>query len=177
MIFLQLFLEFFHVGLFSFGGGYATLPFLYRIAQTHDWYTVQQLSDMTAIASITPGPVGVNVATFAGFMASGVVGALIATVAVVLPSFIIIITVSRLLEKFRENKYLQSVIYILKPASCGLLASVGVDMFMNNVTNFFGFLLLAGLFISSLYDRKSPFFYLGISALVGLVAGFFHLAG
>ena len=177
MIFLKLFLEFFNIGLFSFGGGYATLPFLYRIAQTQDWYTVQQLSDMAAIASITPGPVGVNVATFAGFMASGVIGALIATVAVILPSFIIIIIVSRVLEKFRENKYICSAIYILKPTACGLLAAVGVDMFMDNITNMFGFLLLAGLFASSLYDRKSPFFYLGISALVGLIAGFFNLTG
>ncbi|MDR1327506.1 MAG: chromate transporter [Heliobacteriaceae bacterium] len=177
MIFLKLFLEFFHIGLFSFGGGYATLPFLYRIAQIHDWYTVQQLSDLIGIASITPGPVGVNAATYAGFMTGGVAGAAIATVAVILPSFIIIIIVSRMLEKFRENKYVCSVIYVLKPAACGLLAAVGINMFMNNGYNFFGFLLLACLFASSLYDRKSPLFYLGISALVGLIAGFFNLTG
>ena len=126
--YIKLFLEFFHIGLFSFGGGYATLPFLYHIADVQKWYTTKQLADMIAVSSITPGPVGVNVATFAGFTTGGVLGALIATIAVILPSLILIIIISKLLEQFRQNKYVQSVIYTLKPAGCGLLAAVGVDM-------------------------------------------------
>ena len=140
MIYLKLFLEFFHIGLFSFGGGYATLPFLYHIADVQKWYTTKQLSDMIAVSSITPGPVGVNVATFAGFSTAGIQGALIATTAVILPSLIIIIIISKLLEQFRHNKYVKSVIYTLKPAGCGLLAAVGVDMFINNI-NIYKFLL------------------------------------
>jgi len=174
MIYIKLFLEFFHIGLFSFGGGYSTLPFLYHIAETREWYTVQQLSDMIAISSVTPGPVGINVATFAGFITAGLPGSMIATFAVVLPSFIIVIIISKLLEKFKKNKYVQSVIYMLKPTGCGLLAAVGIDMFINNI-NLLGFFLLAALFMASLSDKRSPLFYLGISAVFGLVAGFFNL--
>jgi chromate transporter len=173
MIYLKLFLEFFHIGLFSFGGGYATLPFLYHIADVQKWYTVKQLSDMIAISSITPGPVGVNVATFAGYTTSGILGAFVATASVILPSLIIVIIISKLLEQFKHNKYVQSVIYTLKPAGCGLLAGVGVDMFVNNI-NLLGMVLLAGLFVASLTEKRDPLFYLAVSAVVGLVAGFFN---
>ena len=151
IIYLKLFLEFFHIGLFSFGGGYATLPFLYHIADVHNWYSTKQLSDMIALSSVTPGPVGVNVATFAGFSTAGVAGAGIATLSVVLPSFIIVLIISKLLNKFKTNKYVQSVVYTLKPAGCGLLAAVGVDMFVNNI-NLFGMFLLGGLFFASLME-------------------------
>lgn len=172
--YLKLFLEFFHIGLFSFGGGYATLPFLYHIADVQKWYTTQQLSDMIALSSVTPGPVGVNVATFAGFTTAGIMGALIATTSVILPSLIIVIIISKLLAQFKQNKYIQSVIYTLKPAGCGLLAAVGVDMFVNNI-NLFGMIVLAGLFVASLMEKRSPVFYLAISAIAGIIAGFFHL--
>lgn len=174
MIYIKLFLEFFHIGLFSFGGGYATLPFLYHIADVQKWYTAKQLSDMIAVSSITPGPVGVNVATFAGFTTSGILGAFVATASVILPSLIIVIVISKLLEQFKHNKYVQSVIYTLKPAGCGLLAGVGVDMFVNNI-NLLGMFLLACLFIASLTEKRDPLFYLAVSAVVGLVAGFFNL--
>lgn len=174
MIYVKLFLEFFHIGLFSFGGGYATLPFLYHIADVQKWYTAKQLSDMIAVSSITPGPVGVNVATFAGYLTSGVSGALVATMSVILPSLIIVVIISKLLEQFKHNKYVQSVIYTLKPAGCGLLAAVGVDMFVNNI-NLLGMFLLAGLFWASLIEKRDPLFYLAVSALVGLIAGFFNL--
>ncbi len=176
IIYLKLFLEFFHIGLFSFGGGYATLPFLYHIADVQKWYTTKQLTDMIAVSSITPGPVGVNVATFAGFTTAGITGAFIATTAVILPSLILIIIISKLLEQFKHNKYVRSVIYTLKPAGCGLLAAVGIDMFINSI-NLFGIVLLAGLFIASLTEKRDPLFYLGVSALVGLIAGFFNLTG
>ncbi len=170
-IFIKLFLEFFHIGLFSFGGGYATIPFLYHIAEKYDWYTVKHLSDMIAIASVTPGPVGVNVATYAGFATAGLLGSIIATTAVILPSFIIVITISTLLEQFKSNRSVQSVIYILKPAGCGLLAAVGIDMFVKNI-NIFGMFLLLGLFFASLTEKRDPIFYIAVSAVVGLAVGF-----
>lgn len=174
MIYLKLFLEFFHIGLFSFGGGYATIPFLYHIADVQKWYTTKQLSDMIAVSSITPGPVGVNVATFAGFKTAGILGAAIATSSVILPSFIIVIIISKLLEQFKHNKYVQSVIYTLKPAGCGLLAAIGVDMFIDSI-NLLGMVLLVCLFVASITEKRDPLFYLGVSAVVGLVAGFFNL--
>ena len=93
MLFVQLVYEFFKTGLFSFGGGYATLPFLYHISETYGWFTSKQLSDMIAVSTITPGPLGVNVATFSGFATAGLLGAFVATTAVVLPSYIIVIIV------------------------------------------------------------------------------------
>jgi chromate transport protein chrA len=174
MIYLKLFLEFFHIGLFSFGGGYATIPFLYHIADVQKWYTTKQLSDMIAVSSITPGPVGVNVATFAGFKTAGILGAAMATASVILPSFIIVIIFSKLLEQFKHNKYVQSVIYTLKPAGCGLLAAIGVDMFIDNI-NLLGMVLLVCLFVASITEKRDPLFYLAVSAVVGLVAGFFNL--
>ena len=173
-VYIKLFLEFFHTGLFSFGGGYSTLPFLYHIADVQHWYTTKQLSDMIALSSVTPGPVGVNVATFAGFTTAGILGSFIATFSVILPSFIIVIIISKLLDKFKKNKYIQSAIYTLKPAGCGLLAGVGVDMFVNNI-NLFGMFLLAGLFFASLTEKRNPVFYLAVSGVVGLIAGFFNL--
>ena len=124
---IQLFLQFFHVGVFSFGGGYATLPFLYDIAEKFHWYTSKQLTDMLAISSITPGPVGVNVATFAGFTTKGILGALIATTAVILPSFIIVTIVSKVLDKFRTNRTVQGAIRGIKPAGCALLSAVKIN--------------------------------------------------
>lgn len=176
MIYWNLFLQFFHIGLFSFGGGYATLPFLYHIAENQKWYTIKQLTDMIAISSITPGPVGVNVATFAGFTTSGILGALVATTSVILPSYLLVILISKFLEQFETNKNVRAAIYALKPAGCGLLAAVAVDMFVNNA-NLPGMFLLAILFYISIKQKHDPLFYLAISALVGLVAGFLHITG
>ncbi len=175
-IYLELFLEFFHIGLFSFGGGYATIPFLYHLAEVKDWYSVQNLSDMIALASVTPGPVGVNVATFAGFTTNGIGGAITATTAVILPSLIIVIILSKLLDKFKKNKYVQSVVYTLKPAGCGLLAAVGVDMFVNEI-NIFGMFLLAALIFVSFTEKRDPVFYIAVSGFAGLIAGFIGWAG
>ena len=174
MIYLNLFIQFFHIGLFSFGGGYATLPFLYHIAENQQWYTIKQLTDMIAISSITPGPVGVNVATFAGFTTSRILGALVATTSVILPSYILVIIISKFLEQFETNQNVRAAIYALKPAGCGLLAAVAVDMFINNA-NLPGMFLLAILFFISLKQKHDPLFYLAVSALVGLFAGFLHL--
>lgn len=174
MIYLNLFLQFFHIGLFSFGGGYATLPFLYHMAETQKWFTTQQLTDMIAVSSITPGPVGVNVATYAGFTTSGILGALIATTAVVIPSFVIILIISKILEQFKSNKHVQAAIYALKPAGCGLLAAIGIDMFANNI-NTAGMAFLLMLFFISKHKRHDPLFYLGVSAIFGILAGFLHL--
>ena len=168
MIYLKLFLEFFHIGLFSFGGGYATLPFLYHIADVQKWYSAKQLTDMIAVSSITPGPVGVNVATFAGYTTSGILGALVATTSVILPSLIIVVIISKLLEQFKHNKYVKSVIYSIKPAGCGLLGAVAVDMFLTDLS-VKGVVLLLILFGLSLGKKRDPLFYLGISAVAGLL--------
>ena len=175
MIYLQLIFEYFKTGLFAFGGGYATLPFLYQISATHGWYSSKQLSDMLAVSSITPGPVGVNMATFSGFTTAGILGALLATSSVVLPSLIIVVIIAKLLAKFRENRHVQAAIYALKPAGCGLLAAVVINMFQENIHSTWAYVLFLGLLVMSLKIKKDPLIYLGLSAIVGLGLGVFNI--
>lgn len=123
MIYLRLFWEFFKTGLFAIGGGLATLPFLYDIASRYIWFTEEELANMIAISESTPGPIGVNMATYAGINAGGVPGGIVATFALVLPSIIIIILIAGLLDRFRENRFVQSSMSVLRPLSVGLVAA------------------------------------------------------
>lgn len=176
-LFIQLFLQFFHVGVFSFGGGYATLPFLYDIAEKYHWYSIKQLTDMLAISSITPGPVGVNVATFAGFATSGILGSLIATTAIILPSYIIVTIVYKVLDKFRTNRNVKGAIRGLKPAGCALLSAVGIKLLFTSNLHLLGTLILIAFVVASLKQKHDPLFYLGISAVLGLIVGYFNWIG
>ena len=99
MIYCQLFFEFFKIGLFSFGGGYATIPFLYHISEHFNWYSIEELTQMVAVASITPGPVGINVATYAGLKTAGILGSFIATISEMLPSLFMVLIVAKILKK------------------------------------------------------------------------------
>ena len=123
MSLLILIFEFFKIGLFSIGGGLATLPFLYRLADKYPWFSAKQIPDMIAVSESTPGPLGINMATYTGFQHSGVIGSIAATFGLVLPSVIIIILISKVLEKFRSNKYVEYAFYGLRPAvlGCGRL--------------------------------------------------------
>lgn len=135
MIFLQLFYEFFKTGLFAVGGGLATLPFLEDISQRTGWFTSAQLADMLAISESTPGPIGVNMATYVGFETAGILGSLCATVGLVMPSVIIIILISKVLEKFRTNTYVEAAFYGLRPASVAMVASAGIGVAMTTLLN------------------------------------------
>ena len=127
MTLLLLFLEFFKTGLFAVGGGMATLPFLYDMLGRHpDWFTASQLADMIAVSESTPGPIGVNMATYVGFETSGITGALVATLGLVTPSVIVILIVARMLRAFRSNKTVDAVFYGLRPCSVGLIAAAGI---------------------------------------------------
>lgn len=126
MLLLRLFWEFFKTGLFAVGGGMATLPFLYNISDSTGWFTHAQLADMIAVSESTPGPIGVNMATYVGFTTAGVPGAVIATVGLVTPSVIIILLIARVLAAFRQNKYVDAAFYGLRPCSVGLIAAAGL---------------------------------------------------
>lgn len=128
MIYLRLFYEFFKTGLFAVGGGLATLPFLRNMADTTGWFTKAQLADMLAISESTPGPIGVNTATYVGFTTAGLWGALIATVGLVTPSVIVILIIARMLKKFRDNRIVENAFYGLRPASTGLIAAAGLSV-------------------------------------------------
>jgi chromate transporter len=123
MIYLLLFWEFFKTGLFSVGGGLATLPFLYDMAARYSGFTTEELANMIAISESTPGPIGINMATYAGVNAAGVLGGIVATFSLVLPSVIIIMLIAGLLTRFRENRFVQSSMSVLRPLSVGLVGA------------------------------------------------------
>lgn len=126
MILLRLFYEFFKTGLFAVGGGMATLPFLYSMADATGWFDYGQLADMIAVSESTPGPIGVNMATYVGFTTAGMPGALVATLGLVTPSVVIILIIARVLRAFRQNRLVDAVFYGLRPCSVGLIAAAGL---------------------------------------------------
>ena len=126
MILLQLFWEFFKTGLFAVGGGMATIPFLSEIAERTGWFTQGMLADMIAVGESTPGPIGVNTATYVGYTVAGIPGGLVATFGLVLPSFLIILIVAAFLKAFRTNRYVERVFYGIRPASVGMIGAACV---------------------------------------------------
>lgn len=149
MLYLKLFWEFFQTGLFAVGGGMATIPFLYEISDSTGWFTHMDLANMIAVGESTPGPIGVNMATYVGFITGmqqgglpfAVLGSVIATLGLVTPSIIVIILIAAMLKAFRDNKYVNHAFYGLRPASTGLIAAAGLsvvvsNLFLNGAWNF-----------------------------------------
>lgn len=191
MIYLQLFFEFFKTGLFAVGGGMATLPFLYDIADKTGWFTSGQLADMIAVSESTPGPIGVNMATYVGFTTAGIGGAIIATLGLITPSVIIIIIISYFLKSFRKNKYVDAAFYGLRPASTGLIAAAGMtvvtitllqmDLFKSSgkildLFNWKSLILAIIIYVLSNNVKQTkklhPIFFIAGSAIVGIIFGF-----
>lgn len=190
MIYLQLFLEFFKAGLFAIGGGLATLPFLYNISDRLNWYSYQDLSNMIAISESTPGPVGINTATYVGHTVGGILGSVIATIGLVLPSIIIIIIISHFLNKFKKSKVVENVFYGLRPASTALIAAAGFSVIkmslfcLDKYTNTNSFIHIFNmkaivffvilLIITNLKKLKKlhPVVFIGISAIIGILFRF-----
>ena len=128
MIYLQLFWEFFKVGLFSVGGGLATLPFLYDISAKTGWFTTTDIADMVAVSESTPGPLGINMATYVGHKTAGVTGGIVATLGLIAPAIVVIMIIARILTAFKEAKVVQDTFYGLRPASTGLIAAAGLGV-------------------------------------------------
>lgn len=123
MIYLRLFFEFCKIGLFSVGGGLATIPFLTELGERTGWFTSGQLADMIAISESTPGPMGVNMATYAGFASGGVFGGVVATLGLVFPSIVIILIIAGFLQRFRQSKVVDGVFYGLRAGSVALITA------------------------------------------------------
>lgn len=145
MLYLQLFVEFFKTGLFAVGGGLATLPFLHDIALKYpQWFTTDMLADMIAVSESTPGPMGINMATYAGFHAgssggnffAGLLGGVVATASLILPSIIVIVFVAKMLDKFNESKIVKDVFYGLRPAVAGLIAVATLQVMKVSIFTF-----------------------------------------
>ena len=136
MLYLQLFYTFFKIGLFGFGGGYAMLSMIQgEVVTRYGWLTSQEFTDIVAISQMTPGPIGINSATYVGFTATGSVwGSIIATLAVVLPSFILMLAISKFFLKYQKHPVVEAVFSGLRPAVVGLLASAALVLM--NAENF-----------------------------------------
>ncbi len=176
-----LFFEFIKVGLFTFGGGYASLPFLYQMIENYNWFSDFELTQMIAIAGITPGPIGFNMATFAGFKTLGILGALTSSLALVLPMIIITSLIFRIYLKFSKSKLVKSILYVLRPTSCALIAGVGLRLFYSSILknnlsfsniDYLGLGLVVILFILTFKLRRDPIIYMMIAAIVGVIIKF-----
>ncbi len=128
MIYLRLFFEFFKVGLFSVGGGLATIPFLQDLGQRTGWFSPADLADMIAVSESTPGPMGVNMSTYVGFACGGPLGAVVGVLGLITPSILVILLVALFLKKFRDSKVVDGVFQGLRPASTALITAAGVSV-------------------------------------------------
>ncbi len=192
MLFLQLFYEFFKTGLFAVGGGMATIPFLYEISDKTGWFTHEELANMVAVGESTPGPIGVNMATYVGFLTGsgeygvpgGILGAVTATLGLITPSVIIILIVASVLNAFRKSKVVTDLFYGLRPASTGMIAAAGLGVVYSNFfvnaesaasfsINWLGIALAAVIWVLSNVVKPTrklhPIVFIAFSALVGII--------
>lgn len=188
MIYLRLFYEFFKIGLFSVGGGLATLPFLQDLGERTGWYTASDLANMIAVSESTPGPIGVNMATYAGYTSAGILGGIVATLGLIAPAIVIIMIISKILEKFRDNKYVNGAFYGLRAVSIALVCAVAVDVILTalfdiatfkttgsllDLFSIKGIILAVAIFVGQrVFKKWHPVSFIGIAALVGILFNF-----
>ena len=193
MTLIRLFYEFLKIGLFSVGGGMATLPFLYDMSDKTGWFTYAQIADMLAVSESTPGPIGINMATYVGYTTAGIPGALAATIGTIIPGIALVLIITAILDKFRNNVYVEGAFYGLRPASVGLITAAGILVveisLMNtalyqqtgSIADLFqwkAIVLAALLLVLTRWVKKTkgfhPVYFIVFSAVVGIV---FHFAG
>ena len=187
MIYLSLFWEFLKIGLFAVGGGMATLPFLRELSVRTGWFSQDLITDMIAISESTPGPIGINLATYVGCNIAGLFGGFIATMGELLPSLIIVIIISKSLERFRNAKVVGDAFYGLRPAVTGLIAAAGISVaqvamlqlelyketnLLLNLVDWKKLLLFIVMFIGIRKLKWHPVVYIAIAAVVGLIFAF-----
>lgn len=186
MIFLELFLTFFEIGALTFGGGYAMIPFVREQVLAHNWLTEEELLNMIAVSESTPGPIAVNMATFVGANEAGILGSAVATLGVVLPSFIIILIISALLKNFLKYNGVKAFLSGVRPAVVSLILGTATTLFLSvligigsgdfaldvDIKGIIIFALIVG--ISMLYKKAkgkkpSPILMIAISAGLGMI--------
>lgn len=186
-VFVDLFLTFFKIGAFTFGGGYAMLPLILEEVERHGWMQREALIDFVAVSESTPGPFAINIATYVGSEMGGVLGSVCATLGVVLPSFIIILIVAKCYERFKESQYVKGALNGLKPAAIGLIATAvvttalsvfvpnGFDKILSDILSL-EFAFSAIIFTLSLFlimkKKKHPVIVILISAFLGIISGY-----
>ncbi len=170
-VYIQLFISFFKIGLFGFGGGYAILSLIQHEIEIHGWMTPSEFTDVIAISQMTPGPIGINSATYVGYTASGtILGSIVATFAIVHPSFIIMITLVRFFFYLRGNKYMEYALLGLRPAVIGLIAAAAlVLMNSENFIDYKSIILFGIAFIASFKFKLHPILLIILAGLAGLL--------
>ena len=172
MIYLQLFYTFFIVGLFTFGGGYAMLSLIQNeVVVNHAWITAQEYTDMVAISQMTPGPIGINSATYVGYAVTGnIFGSLLATIAVSLPSFIIILSICRIYEKFKKSNVFASLMKTIRPVVIGMIgAAAGILVTKENFIDWTSWILFAGAFIGAQWLKINPILLIIAGGVIGYI--------
>ena len=181
---LLLFIEFFKIGLFTFGGGYAMIPLIKELVLKYDWIAEEEFYNFLGVCESTPGPIAINMATFVGAEQGGILGSICATLGVVMPSLIIIILVASILNKFIKNKYVQFFLKGVKPVVVGLILSTGsvllakvigyqnLETFSFNLQSTIVFAILVAIFLLSKYVFKKKvnnILLICISAVLGII--------
>ena len=177
MVKFYLFYEFLKIGIFAICGGYAALPFLFHLQKQYSWFSVEELTNMIAVSNITPGPIGINMATYTGFTTAGVIGSLIATTSIVLGPFVFVILLMKLLNKFKTCSWISSIFLGLRPASCALLTSIALSLLYSTTVNdiqkfqfdYKALILFFILFIPFLFTKKNPLLVIVAGAMGGIV--------
>lgn len=188
MIILQLFYEFFKIGLFSVGGGLATIPFLEELSTKTAWFTHADLADMIAVSESTPGPIGINMAVYCGYTSAGILGSIAAVLGIVAPCVIVVLIISAFLDSFRNSKYVNGALNGLRPASCALITSAGVSIVLLSLFNvelwktsghfldlfnWKALILAAAIFVlTGKFKKLHPGIFLIASAVIGIVFRF-----
>ncbi len=183
MIFLHLFLTFLKIGAFTFGGGYAMLPFMKQEVLLNNWMSEEELLNFIAVAESTPGPVAINMATYIGMETGGLFGSFCATLGVVLPSFVIIMLVARFYEKYKNSFVVESCLKGIRPVVIGLMASAVITLGMGVLFpagisfsafdyTFFASVIIFALIVFLGFKKVSPILLILLSAMLGIVAGY-----
>lgn len=176
MIYLQLFITFFKIGLFGFGGGAAMLSLIqFEVVEHYGWITVSEFTNMVAVSQVTPGPIGINCATYAGYLATGsILGSAVATISLVLPSFIIMMLLIMFMAKMKNNKIVDSVMSLLRPTVVGLIAAAALlliteETFGVGYRDWTAWLIFIGAFIATKWLKLSPILMILSAAVIGLI--------
>lgn len=176
---LSLIYEFFKTGIFSIGGGLATIPFLAKMGETFGYFTQDELLTMIAVSESTPGPIGINMATFAGIKAGGILYGIIAPLSLVLPSLVIIVMIAKLIEKYRKSPYMQNILKTLKPVSIGFIAAAIIPIYISlfkEVEGLYTLLMVAIMalvfFMREKLNKLHPGFIILGAFLIGIIFDF-----
>ena len=177
MIYLRLFIEFFKTGLFALGGGLATIPFLYEMIDSFHWFTNTDLMNMIAVSESTPGPIGVNMATYVGYITThSFWGSLTTTIGLVMPSVIVICIVANFLKKFKESHWVKDAFYGLRPAVTAMIAMAGLSVYMTTILPegkpfaWIHFIFIAiAIGITFKFKKIHPIALICVCALIGIV--------